>query len=105
MSELSESINAMIGNIEGYCALLLSGNMEDTEQIKPALKTGFDAVISEMILLYDRPEFSEVRADKSYWSAQKNRIFEAIDSRDVFFAIDVLKNETEENLKLFCKML
>ncbi len=105
MNELSENIKAMIGNIEGYCALLLSNNPVDKEQINPALKAGFDAVIGEMLLIYDRPELSEVRADREYWRAQKSRIFEAIDSEDAFFTIDVLRNETEENLKLFMKML
>ncbi len=112
MSELGEIIKVMMENIEGYCALLISegnklpsGIEKDREQIKPALMAGLAAMIDEMLLLYDRPEFSEVREDKDYWSAQRVRICEAIDSRDVFFTIDVLKNETEENLKLFLKML
>ncbi|MCR4655815.1 MAG: hypothetical protein K5770_06255 [Lachnospiraceae bacterium] len=105
MSELSENIKAMTENIEGYCTLLLSGDLVDKEQIKPALKAGFDAIIGEMLVIYDRPELSGVRADREYWSAQKGRIFKAIDSEDVFFTIDVLRNETEENLKLFMKML
>ena len=104
MDELNGLLHAMIENTEAYCGLLLSRESTETRALIPGLKEGYNAVIEGMLQLYDTPEFSRVREDKAYWMSQRERIFGALDSEDVFFTIDVLKNETEENFKLFLKM-
>ena len=104
MNELNELLHTMIDNTEAYCGLLLTREATETRALVPALKDGYNAVIDGMLRLYDTPEFSRVREDKTYWMSQRERISDALDSADVFFTIDVLKNETEENFKLFLKM-
>ena len=105
MDGLIEAINTMIENTENYCGLLLGSDLSQAAQIRPLLGEGLSAVINGMLTLYDTPEFEGVREDKGYWCAQLERIGEAIGSEDVFFTIDVLKNETVENMKLFLRML
>ena len=104
MNELNVFLHAMIDNTEAYCGLLLTGEGTETRALISGLKEGYKAVIDGILKLYDTPEFSRVREDKAYWANQMERIFDALDSPDVFFTIDVLKNETEENFKLFLKM-
>ena len=105
MSELSENIQAMIENIEGYCILLVQSRTEEEKQFREGLKSAFTAVITAMYALYDLPQYADVKEDKIYWEKQLQRICEALDSEDVFFKTDVLKNETEENFKLFLNMI
>lgn len=104
MNELNNFLHTMIDNTEAYCGLLLTRESTETRSLIPGLKEGYNAVIDGMLRLYDTPEFSGVREDKAYWMSQRERISDALESADVFFTIDVLKNETEENFKLFLKM-
>ncbi len=104
MNELNNFLHTMIDNTEAYCGLLLTRESTETRSLIPGLKEGYNAVIDGMLRLYDTPEFAQVREDKAYWMSQRERISDALESADVFFTIDGLKNETGENFKLFLKM-
>ena len=58
-----------------------------------------------IISAYTLPEFEEVKQDMQYWTGQVKRILEALESRDHFLLIDVLKFETMENLEIFKEMI
>ncbi|MBQ7563242.1 MAG: hypothetical protein IJT16_04555 [Lachnospiraceae bacterium] len=105
MAGLRESIETMIGNIDVYCDLLTIEDREKAASFKESMQENFTALINAMLGLYDRPEYSDVKEDKAYWINQRQRICDALDSEDIFFTIDVLRNETAENFKLYLKML
>ena len=105
MAGLKEGLEMMLQNIDVYCDLLLTERRSEAAQFTNQMGENFSALIGPMVSLYDQPGFPGVKEDKQYWISQTGRIEEALNSEDVFFVNDVLRNETAENFKLFMKML
>ena len=105
MEGLRESLETMINNIDVYCDLLITGKQDIAFSYRDSMSENFTALIGAVLKVYDMAGFEAVREDKLYWTDQYQRIKDALSSEDVFFTIDVLKNETAQNFKLFMGMI
>ncbi|MCR5108026.1 MAG: hypothetical protein K6B28_07660 [Lachnospiraceae bacterium] len=105
MANLRDAIGIMIEHIDDYCYMLATERRQAAYSYRNDMALDFRSVISAMLPLYDKPEHADVREDKDYWIAQYDRICQALSSDDSFFTIDVLKNETSVNFKLYLKMI
>lgn len=102
---MKTKIDALIILIERLCGFKIAGKQTEAGKLLREVTVLMMEIFPDMIMVYEKPEFEEVKDDAEYWVNQLGRITEAIDSGDDFRLIDVLHFETAENLKIFADMV
>jgi len=105
MNELKIKINRLQDMITIITQLLMSGKTAEPIHMFPAFSQLFEAVLNEMIGIYQEKGLDHFTKEIEYWGEQVGRITDAIESEDYFRIIDVFYFETRENIEQFKKIL
>lgn len=102
---IKERINNTLKIIEQYCSLLILNQEYAVIKYVPVLVESLSSIFPDIIAEYEKEYLLDKKDEQQYWIDQIGRITEAIDNNDFFFQLDVLLNETAENLRYFCDLL
>ena len=93
--ELEELINLL----DETCRYLVEMKKSDFAEGGKNVINKCLALFPKIIVSYSDPRMADISEDATYWPAQLERIINVLEGGDSFAAIDVLYNETRENLK------
>jgi len=102
---LQQRVDNTLNAIEQYCSLLLLNQEYAAKKYIPLLVDNLSNLLPEIIKEYEKDYLLEKKEEQQYWIDQIRRITESIDKKDYFYQIDVLMNETAENIKYFCTLI
>ncbi len=91
-------MNELIRQIEEIVLELVRYDLDGYAAHVQGLVNSMVAVFPEIIAYYGDPRMTDVRDNALYWPGQLERIIKALESPDRFEAVDVLYNETYQNL-------
>ena len=91
-------MDELINDIEETVAALIRYDVNRYTELAQGIANKMMILFPAIIDTYNDPRMQDLREDAVYWPEQLERIIKAFDKGDNFEVIDVLYNETRENL-------
>lgn len=98
MNSIIEQIYNFINSVEQYIQLLILNQNAMADRYVSIIMDDLSLVFPKIVSLYDDEKYGFPKEDKEYWVNQMQRIIDTLEGDDSFAKIDVLYNETCENM-------